>query len=176
ALILERSAADVAVMQEIVRQTPALRPAIEAMIAGNVREAVTVAGQVGPETVARNGEAFIPASSIVDLSAMTEMEREQSVPLAGGETIHAMIADDYVGRTAAAREQTLIVAELNVDRRAINREVHARLQEQHVLGDSVTVPQLVRVSNSTADLGSMTFWQENTGNTVRMGEQYLTVG
>ncbi|MFK3695317.1 MobF family relaxase [Serratia bockelmannii] len=176
ALILERSAADVAVMQEIVRQTPALRPAIEAMIAGNVREAVTVAGQVGPETVARNGDAFIPASSIVDLSAMTEMEREQSVPRAGGETIHAMIADDYVGRTASAREQTLIVAELNVDRRAINREVHARLQEQHVLGDSVTVPQLVRVSNSTADLGSMTFWQENTGNTVRMGEQYLTVG
>jgi hypothetical protein len=54
--------------------------------------------------------------------------------------------------------------------------VHARLQEQHVLGDRVTVPQLDKGSNSTADLGSMTFWQENTGNTVRIGEQSLIVG
>lgn len=162
-LTLHRSAADIAIMQDIVRQTPALRPAIEAMIAGNVRAAVTVSQQVGPDIIPREPGAPVPSSSIVDLKTLGESD------------VAALIAADYVGRTPGARDNTLIVAELNADRRAINDAVHDRLQAEGKLGESTTVSTLSRVSNSQADLGSRTFWQANTGHVVKMGEDYFTI-
>lgn len=162
-LTLHRSAADVAIMQDIVRQTPALRPAIEAMIAGNVREAVTVALQVGPDIIPREAGAAIPQSSVVDLKTHGESD------------VAVLIAADYVGRTPKARDNTLIVAELNADRRAINDAVHDRLQAEGKLGESITVSTLNRVSNSQADLGSRAFWQANTGNIVKMNDDYFTI-
>lgn len=162
-LTLHRSAVDVAIMQDIVRQTPALRPAIEAMIAGNVREAVNVAQQVGPEIIPREPGAAIPQSSVVDLKTH------------GDSDVAALIAADYVGRTPKARDNTLIVAELNADRRAINDAVHDRLQAEGKLGESITVSTLNRVSNSQADLGSRAFWQANTGNIVKMNDDYFTI-
>nr|WP_241389713.1 MobF family relaxase [Serratia marcescens]ULG13112.1 hypothetical protein 1573p1_00052 [Serratia marcescens] len=162
-LTLHRSAADVAIMQDIVRQTPALRPAIEAMIAGNVREAVNVAQQVGPDIIPREPGAAIPQSSVVDLKTHGESD------------VAALIAADYVGRTPEARDNTLIVAELNADRRAINDAVHDRLQAEGKLGESITVSTLNRVSNSQADLGSRAFWQANAGNIVKMNDDYFTI-
>ncbi|BEM90551.1 conjugal transfer protein TraI (plasmid) [Serratia marcescens] len=162
-LTLHRSAADVAIMQDIVRQTPALRPAIEAMIAGNVREAVNVAQKVGPEIIPREPGAAIPQSSVVDLKTHGESD------------VAVLIAADYVGRTPKARDNTLIVAELNADRRAINDAVHERLQAEGKLGESITVSTLNRVSNSQADLGSRAFWQANAGNIVKMNDDYFTI-
>lgn len=162
-LTLHRSAADVAIMQDIVRQTPALRPAIEAMIAGNVREAVTVAQQVGPDIIPREAGALAPPRSVVDLKTHGESD------------VAALIAADYVGRTPEARDNTLIVAELNADRRAINDAVHDRLQAEGKLGESITVSTLGRVANSQADLGSRAFWQANTGNIVKMNDDYFTI-
>ncbi|MDI9224357.1 MobF family relaxase [Serratia sp. PF-27] len=162
-LTLHRSAADVAIMQDIVRQTPALRPAIEAMIAGNVREAVNVAQQVGPDIIPREAGALAPPRSVVDLKTHGESD------------VAALIAADYVGRTPEARDNTLIIAELNADRRAINDAVHDRLQAEGKLGESITVSTLNRVSNSQADLGSRAFWQANTGNIVKMNDDYFTI-
>ena len=188
ALALERSAADVAVMKEIVRQTPALKPAIEAIIAGNVREAITVAGQVPPQTVPRQGDAFVPDSSRVDviaLMAAAEKEaREEAVRaglpedkvIAPVVDIYTLVADDFTGRTPEARNDTLIVTPLNSDRQAVNARVHETLKNTGALGDTVTVSQLVRVGNSNADLGRRAFWEDNRGNTVRMGDAYYEVG
>ncbi|WP_164120186.1 MobF family relaxase [Serratia marcescens] len=162
-LTLHRSAADIAIMQDIVRQTPALRPAIEALIAGNVREAVTVSQQVGPDIIPRESGSPVPSSSVIDLKTLGESD------------VAALIAADYVGRTPEARDNTLIVAELNADRRAINDAVHDRLQAEGKLGESITVSTLSRVSNSQADLGSRAFWQANTGHVVKMGEDYFTI-
>ncbi|BEM75805.1 hypothetical protein SME36J_52280 (plasmid) [Serratia marcescens] len=162
-LTLHRSAADIAIMQDIVRQTPALRPAIEAMIAGNVREAVTVSQQVGPDIIPRESGAPVPSSSVIDLKTLGESD------------VAALIAADYVGRTPEARDNTLIVAELNADRRAINDAVHDRLQAEGKLGESITVSTLGRVANSQADLGSRAFWQANTGNIVKMNDDYFTI-
>lgn len=174
ALALERSAADVAVMKEIVRQIPALRPAVEAVIAGNVREAVRITTDTSPQNVPRQQDAYVPESSAVDGSKLV-----QAAGPAGGEAekpdLTGMIADDYAGRTPEARDNTLIVAELNADREAINSAVHDRLQAQGALGDSVTVPLLVRVNNSNADLGRQKFWEAQEGNVVRRGEQYYRV-
>lgn len=161
-LILDRSAADVAIMKEIVRQTPELRPAVEAIIAGDVKASIELAGNVTPDVVPRRANAWVPDTSIIDLK-----DKQQS-PV-------NLIADDFIGRTAEARERTLIVAELNADRRDINGAIHERLQESGVLGDSVTIPQLVRVGNTMADLGHPTFWGNNIGNVVRIGERYLHV-
>ncbi|KGT95359.1 hypothetical protein NG99_03965 [Erwinia typographi] len=188
ALALERSAADVAVMKEIVRQTPALKPAIEAIIAGNVKEAVTVAEQVPPQTVPRQAGAYVPGNSMVDVTALQAEagkeareagaraglpEDEISVPAVN---IYELVADDFTGRTPEARNDTLIVTPLNADRRLVNDRVHEGLKKSGELGESVTVRQLVRVGNSNADLGRRSFWQENRGNTVRMGEAYYEVG
>ncbi|KIC86409.1 conjugative transfer relaxase/helicase TraI [Pantoea agglomerans] len=178
ALALERSAADVAVMKEIVRQIPALKPAVEAVIAGNVREAVRITADTSPQSVPRQPGAYVPENSAMDGSSLAQ--KMAGPDGAGGKAekpdLIGMIADDYAGRTPEARDNTLIVAELNADREAINSEVHARLQAQGALGDSVTVPLLVRVNNSNADLGRQTFWAEQTGNVVRRGEQYFRVG
>lgn len=176
ALALERSAADVAVMKEIVRQIPALKPAVEAVIAGNVREAVRISAETSPQSVPRQPGAYVPESSAMDGKSLAPAGPAG----AGGEAekpdLTGMIADDYAGRTPEARDNTLIVAELNADREAINDAVHARLQDQGALGDGVTVPLLVRVNNSNADLGRQTFWEEQAGNVVRRGEQYYRVG
>ena len=171
ALALERSAADVAVMKEIVRQIPALKPAVEAVIAGNVREAVRITADTSPQSVPRQPDAYVPESSAMDGSKLV-----QAAGPAGEEAdLTGMIADDYAGRTPEARDNTLIVAELNADREAINSAVHNRLQAQGALGDGVTVPLLVRVNNSNADLGRQTFWEAQEGNVVRRGEQYFRV-
>lgn len=127
ALALERSAADVAVMKEIVRQIPALRPAVEAVIAGNVREAVRITADTSPQSVPRQPDAYVPESSAMDGSKLA-----QAAGPAGEEAekpdLTGMIADDYAGRTPEARDNTLIVAELNADREAINSAVHNRTE------------------------------------------------
>ena len=177
ALALERSAADVAVMKEIVRQIPALRPAVEAVIAGNVREAVRITTDTSPQSVPRQPDAFVPESSAVDGSTLAPVAEGPAGE--GGEAekpdLTGMIADDFAGRTPEARDSTLIVTELNADREAINRAVHDRLQAQGALGDGVTVPLLARVNNSNADLGRQKFWEAQEGNVVRRGEQYYRV-
>ncbi|WP_217621312.1 AAA family ATPase [Pantoea cypripedii] len=169
ALALDRSAADRAVMREIVRQTPALRPVVEAMIAGNVSEALRVAAETRPDVVSRQAGAFIPPSSTVNGKSLHNTAEDDPPDLTG------MIADDYAGRIAQARADTLIVAELNADRTAINDAIQQRLQGNGTLGDSVTLPVLSRVNNSQADLGRRAFWQEQTGNIVRVGEAYFRV-
>ncbi|MBD8145387.1 MobF family relaxase [Pantoea agglomerans] len=142
----------------------------------NVREAVRISAETSPQSVPRQPGAYVPESSAMDGKSLA-----QAGPAgAGGEAekpdLTGMIADDYAGRTPEARDNTLIVAELNADREAINDAVHARLQDQGALGDGVTVPLLVRVNNSNADLGRQTFWEEQAGNVVRRGEQYYRVG
>lgn len=174
ALALERSAADVAVMKEIVRQIPALKPAVEAVIAGNVREAVRITAETSPQSVPRQSGAYVPESSTMDGS---KMEKEETgTDEKTGPDLIGLIADDYSGRTAEARDNTLIVTELNADRQAINEAVHARLREQGTLGDGVTLPLLMRINNSNADLGRQAFWEEQKGKVVKRGEQYYRIG
>ena len=178
ALALERSAADVAVMKEIVRQIPALKPAVEAVIAGNVREAVRITADTSPQSVPRQKGAYVPESSAMDGSSLTPEVTETGGADGGAEKpdLIGMIAGDYAGRTPEARDNTLIVTELNADREAINSAVHAKLKAQGALGEGVTVPLLVRVNNSNADLGRQAFWEAQSGNVVRRGEQYFRVG
>jgi hypothetical protein len=56
----QRSAADVAIMKEIVRQVPELRPAVYSLIDRDISRALSTIEQVTPEQVPRKDGAWVP--------------------------------------------------------------------------------------------------------------------
>ncbi|WP_181837994.1 AAA family ATPase, partial [Klebsiella pneumoniae] len=71
-LTQQRSAADVAIMKEIVRQVPELRPAVYSLIERDVHRALTTIEQVTPEQVPRKEGAWAPGSSVVEFTPKQE--------------------------------------------------------------------------------------------------------
>ncbi|EHC6661892.1 conjugative transfer relaxase/helicase TraI, partial [Salmonella enterica subsp. enterica] len=140
-LVQQRSAIDTVVMQEIVRQTPALRPAIESIIAGQVDTSLRQVDDVSPQQVPRQEGAWVPGNSVMEIRA-PKKGQEQDTPAADEQTltpeqlslvrtdIIEAIRDDWMGRTPEAQQQTLVVAELNADRHAINDAIHAARHEK----------------------------------------------
>ncbi|STV77437.1 conjugal transfer nickase/helicase TraI [Klebsiella variicola] len=63
-LMQQRSAADVAIMKEIVRQVPELRPAVYSLIDRDIDRALATIEQVTPERVPRKEGAWVPGSSV----------------------------------------------------------------------------------------------------------------
>ncbi|HHA2302501.1 TPA: conjugative transfer relaxase/helicase TraI [Enterobacter asburiae] len=183
-LMQQRSAADVAIMQEIVRQTPELRPAVESVIAGRVAESLERVVAVAPAMVPRKVDAWVPESSV--------MEFKSGKPGTGDGKNDAAVADvadagrpataidaivqDWRGRTREAQEQTLVVAQLNADRRAINEGIHqARLEDGDVGKEErrLSVLSPVRVPDNT--LRSAGGFARYTGKTAMMNNQYYTI-
>lgn len=89
ALAQNRSALDTAIMKEIVRQNPELRPAIEAIIAGQVQTAIDTMNSVTPDVVPRRAGAKLPEQSVVD----------------SGNKVITHILDDYRSRTPEAQKR-----------------------------------------------------------------------
>lgn len=71
-LMQQRSAADVAIMKEIVRQVPELRPAVYSLIERDVHRALTTIEQVTPEQVPRKEGVWAPGSSVVEFTQAQE--------------------------------------------------------------------------------------------------------
>ncbi|ENN6011822.1 TraI domain protein, partial [Salmonella enterica] len=130
-------------MQEIVRQTPALRPAIESIIAGQVEISLRQVDDVTPQQVPRQPGAWVPDNSVMEIrTPKKEQDQVQDTPVAGEQTltpeqlalvrtdIIEAIRDDWMGRTPEAQQQTLVVAELNADRHAINDAIHTARHEK----------------------------------------------
>ena len=158
-LVQQRSAIDTVVMQEIVRQTPALRPAIESIIAGQVETSLRQVDDVSPQQVPRQAGAWVP---------------EQLSPVRTD--IIAAIRDDWMGRTPEAQQQTLIMAELNADRHAINEAIHAARHEKGDTGPeerTFTVLEPLRVPDNA--LRAAETFAEYTGAVAMMNERYWTV-
>ncbi|HGJ5876618.1 MAG TPA: AAA family ATPase [Arsenophonus sp.] len=80
ALAWERSAADKVVMDEIVRQILQLKPAIEAIIAGNTQKSLEIIRQVSPQIVPRESGAFIPENTLMNLKDKNPQEKLTSSP------------------------------------------------------------------------------------------------
>ncbi|EBR0846430.1 conjugative transfer relaxase/helicase TraI [Salmonella enterica] len=154
-LVQQRSAIDTVVMQEIVRQTPALRPAIESIIAGQVEISLR---QVQDTPVA--GEQTLTPEQLA---------------LVRTDIIEA-IRDDWMGRTPEAQQQTLVVAELNADRHAINEAIHTARHEKGDTGAeerTFTVLEPLRVPDNV--LRAVETFAEYTGAVAMMNERYWTV-
>ena len=186
-LMQQRSAIDTVVMQEIVRQTPALRPAIESIIAGQVETSLRQVDYVTPLQVPRQPGAWVPDNSVMEIRA-PKKDQEQDSHVAGEQRltpeqlalvrtdIIEAIRDDWMGRTPEAQQQTLVVAELNADRHAINDAIHAA---RHDKGDTgaeertFTVLEPLRVPDNA--LRAAETFAEYTGAVAMMNERYWTV-
>lgn len=186
-LVQQRSAIDTVVMQEIVRQTPALRPAIESIIAGQVETSLRQVDDVSPLQVPRQAGAWIPEKSVMEIRE-SKKSQEQDNNVAGEQTqtpeqlspartdIIAAIRDDWMGRTPEAQQQTLIMAELNADRHAINEAIHAARHEKGDTGAeerTFTVLEPLRVPDNA--LRTAETFAEYTGAVAMMNERYWTV-
>ncbi|HFH0499580.1 TPA: conjugative transfer relaxase/helicase TraI [Salmonella enterica subsp. enterica serovar Onderstepoort] len=188
-LVQQRSAIDTVVMQEIVRQTPALRPAIESIIAGQVEISLRQVDDVTPQQVPRQPGAWVPDNSVMEIRApKKEQDQVQDTPVAGEQTltpeqlalvrtdIIEAIRDDWMGRTSEAQQQTLVVAELNADRHAINAAIHAARHEKGDTGAeerTFTVLEPLRVPDNA--LRAAETFAEYTGAVAMMNERYWTV-
>ncbi|HBR6845430.1 TPA: conjugative transfer relaxase/helicase TraI [Klebsiella aerogenes] len=186
-LVQQRSAIDTVVMQEIVRQTPALRPAIESIIAGQVDTSLRLVDDVSPQQVPRQEGAWVPGNSVMEIRA-PKKDQEQDTPAADEQTltpeqlslvrtdIIEAIRDDWMGRTPEAQLQTLVVAELNADRHAINDAIHAARHEKGDTGAeerTFTVLEPLRVPDNA--LRAAETFAEYTGAVAMMNERYWTV-
>lgn len=186
-LVQQRSAIDTVVMQDIVRQTPALRPAIESIIAGQVDTSLRQVDDVSPQQVPRQEGAWVPGNSVMEIRA-PKKDQEQDTPVAGEQTltpeqlslvrtdIIEAIRDDWMGRTPEAQQQTLVVAELNADRHAINDAIHAARHEKGDTGAeerTFTVLEPLRVPDNA--LRAAETFAEYTGAVAMMNERYWTV-
>ncbi|EFI5503559.1 TPA: conjugative transfer relaxase/helicase TraI [Escherichia coli] len=185
-LVQQRSAIDTVVMQEIVRQTPALRPAIESIIAGQVETSLRQVDDVSPQQVPRQAGAWVPEKSVMEIrkpekepeqgrtAALEALKPEQLSP--ARTDIIAAIRDDWMGRTPEAQQQTLIMAELNADRHAINEAIHAARHEKGDTGAeerTFTVLEPLRVPDNA--LRAAETFAEYTGAVAMMNERYWTV-
>ncbi|MER2697165.1 conjugative transfer relaxase/helicase TraI [Escherichia coli] len=189
-LVQQRSAIDTVVMQEIVRQTPALRPAIESIISGQVDTSLRQVDDVSPQQVPRQAGAWVPEKSVMEIrkpekepepepeqgrtAAQEALKPEQLSP--ARTDIIAAIRDDWMGRTPEAQQQTLIMAELNADRHAINEAIHVARHEKGDTGAeerTFTVLEPLRVPDNA--LRAAETFAEYTGAVAMMNERYWTV-
>lgn len=172
-LMQQRSALDVAIMKDIVRQSPELRPAVEAIIDRQVGQALNIIQSVTPDQIPRHVGATPPASSVKEYQQTPEDKAEN-----GDRVIEAIVLD-YTGRTDAARAQTLIVTQTNADKRAVNRGIHDELKEQGVLGAAtVSIEVFDREKTHVDALKSVAGMAAFNGGTVLINKEYytLTVG
>lgn len=187
-LVQQRSAIDTVVMQEIVRQTPALRPAIESIISGQVDTSLRQVDDVSPLQVPRQAGAWVPEKSVMEIrkpekepepeqgrtAAQEALKPEQLSP--ARTDIIAAIRDDWMGRTPEAQQQTLIMAELNADRHAINEAIHVARHEKGDTGAeerTFTVLEPLRVPDNA--LRAAETFAEYIGAVAMMNERYWTV-
>ncbi len=156
-----RSAIDMAVMKEIVRQTPELKPAVYKMIDNDVPGALDVVRAVVPANVPRQADAWVPVQSVVEY------------PAKGPDDIHAAIVSDYLGRTEAARRDTLIITHLNADRHIINAGIH---QERKAVGElkgaSVNLPILETANIRDGELRKLDTWARHRDAVVLLDNTY----
>ncbi|ENL4829967.1 conjugative transfer relaxase/helicase TraI [Salmonella enterica subsp. enterica serovar Teko] len=168
-----RSAADVAIMKEIVRQTPELREAVYSLINRDVERALSGIESVKPAQVPRLAGAWVPENSVTEFSRgqeekLAEAQREAvqkgeafpDVPV----TLYEAIVRDYTGRTPEAREQTLIVTHLNADRRALNSMIQDALAKTGAPGgQQADIPVLTTANIRDGELRRLATWQAHQG-------------
>lgn len=178
-LMQQRSAADVAIMKEIVRQVPELRPAVYSLIDRDIDRALATIEQVTPERVPRKEGAWVPGSSVVEFTPTQEEEirkalsKGESLPAGQPATLYEALVKDYTGRTPEAQSQTLIITHLNNDRRAMNGLIHEARRENGETGrEEVTLPVLVTSNIRDGELRKLSTWTAHKGAVALVDNVY----
>jgi len=181
-LLQKRSAIDVAVMQEIVRQTPELKPAVYSLIDRDISSALTTIESVAPQQVPRKAGAWQPESSVVEFGREQEqavekaLEAEDINPGEQPATLLEAIVRDYTGRTPEAQAQTIVITALNADRREVNSMIHDARKEAGELGEKeVTLPVLTPANIRDGELRRMAIWREARDSLVLLDNTYYRI-
>ncbi|HGS6999434.1 TPA: conjugative transfer relaxase/helicase TraI domain-containing protein, partial [Klebsiella pneumoniae] len=182
-LMQQRSAADVAIMKEIVRQVPELRPAVYSLIDRDVNSALATIEQVTPEQVPRKDGAWVPENSVTQFTPAQEkaivdaLKKGESVPADQPTTLYGALVMDYTGRTPEAQSHTLIITHLNNDRRALNSLIHdARRENGEVGREEVTLPVLVTTNIRDGELRRLSTWTAHSGAVALVDNAYHRIG
>lgn len=164
-LMQQRSAADVAIMKEIVRQVPELRPSVYSLIERDVHRALITIEQVTPEQVPRKEGVWAPGSSVVEFTPKQEKAIEKALsegktlPAGQPATLYEALVKDYTGRTPEAQSQTLVITHLNKDRRTLNGMIHDARRENGETGkEEITLPVLVTSNIRDGELRKLSTW------------------
>jgi len=174
-LMQERSAMDVQIMDEIVRQKPELREMVYKMIEQNAPKAIELINAQDNYRVPRHADAFTPETGI---HVVPEADREACEKLAADGKPTSVIesaAQDFTGRTKNARDHTLVIASLNSDRREINRSIQEKLLSRGEIENPQPVRILENITVKDSQKRTMRFWSENIGNTVLINREYYTI-
>lgn len=172
-----RSAVDIAVMKDIVRQTSALKPVIYSMIEGAYRRALDQAEQITPDQVPRRPDAWVPAASVVEFPAKGPSETaasltQRKVPL----DVTDAMALDYAGRTPEAQHHTLVITQTNQDRDVVNAKIH---DLRHAAGDTgleeYHISALSRVNTQQTALRIPETWTQYTGRQAFMDDAFWLI-
>lgn len=158
-LIQERSPMDVAIMKQIVRQKEVnLRDAVHDIIDNRIDAAVRRLQNQPAGLVSRQDPDWpVPSSGLV--------ETESPV---------ADIVADWMSRTPEARARTLIIAQLNADRAAINQGIYAALGAKDELGqERAILPVLEKRPHTRHEFNKISAWQP--GMVVKRGDTYQDV-
>ncbi|HGD3628315.1 TPA: conjugative transfer relaxase/helicase TraI domain-containing protein [Enterobacter hormaechei] len=157
-LMQERSPMDVAIMKQIVRQKDLqLRGAVHDIIDNRIDAALQRIETQPADRVARSASAALPESAI----------QETETPVSD-------IVADWKDRTPEARSRTLIIAQLNADRKAINAGIHAALAARGELGEkAIKVPVLDKITHTRHEFNKTEAWE--AGMVVKRGDRYQDV-
>lgn len=168
-LLQERSPLDTAIMKDIVRQVPSLRPAIYALTNRCVPAALDIIRQQDPDTVPREPDQWKPAGSVIALPQTAEQKKEE------GDRALAAVVADFTGRTKEGRASTLIVTQTNADKNAINVAIHQRLQSCGKLGTETVITVLDREKTHSDRLKSVQGMAEHAGKTALINDRYYGI-
>lgn len=168
-LLQERSPLDTAIMKDIIRQMPSLRPAIYALTNRCVPAALDIIRQQEPDTVPREPDQWKPAGSVIALPQTAEQKKEE------GDRVLAAVVADFTGRTEEGRASTLIVTQTNADKNAINVAIHQRLQTCGKLGTETVITVLDRERTHSERLKSVQGMAEHAGKTALINERYYGI-
>ena len=182
-LMQQRSAADVAIMKEIVRQVPELRPAVYSLIDRDMHSALATIEQVAPVQVPRKADAWMPAQSVMEFTPAQEkaiqdaLKKGESVPAGQPATLYDALVRDYTGRTPEAQAQTLIITHLNADRRALNSLIHdERVASGEAGKENVTLPVFVTSNIRDGELRKLSTWAAHQGAVALVDNTYHRIG
>ncbi|WP_145515918.1 conjugative transfer relaxase/helicase TraI [Yersinia aleksiciae] len=179
-----RSSIDMAVMKDIVRQTPQLREAVYKIIDNDLPGALSVIDSVPPQAVPRREGAWIPENSVLEWqekageSEMLSPQPALSVTEepAKPSSLYDAIAQDYLGRTNEARDNTLIITHLNSDRRAINSLIHDERYARGELGSETTdIRVLTNTNIPDGELRRLQTWGKNTEAIALLDNTYYRI-
>jgi len=157
-LIQERSPMDVAIMKEIVRQKNIqLKGAVHDIIDNRIDAAIRRIDAQSADVIPRLQGAKRPESGIVE----------------SGNPVRSIIRD-WANRTPEARRNTLIITQLNEDRKDVNAGIHRTLLKRGELGkQSINVPVLEKISHTRHEFNKTASWEP--GMVVKRQDRYQDV-